>query len=398
MAILVNNRVQETCSAPGTGTVTLLGAVSQYRSFSAGIGSNNLTYYVIADQTGTNWEVGIGTVGSTGTTLARTIVLDSSNGGSLTNFSSGTQAVWVDYPANAAVLQTDVGTNPNQIPLNQYLGTMAYQDIVNYDPSNFVNQVVAQKDVGYNANQIPLNQYLGPLAYQLTPAVGFLTYTSTNILGSFGSSVNSYNQIIAQNSNNGNSASSDFVISNDLGTDSVYYGDFGITSSTYNSAGTNITNLPSTVYLQAQSCGLALGTLSANYLYFVTNSVEAARIDTLGVLYSYAPNPTAVNATATLTIAQLQTKIITSSPTVAAALTLPTGTLTDAGITAGTLPINESFDWCLINTSVTVGAIVTLVAGTGHTIVGNTAVAITTSAQFRTRKTAANTFITYRIA
>ena len=128
MAILVNNRVQETCSAPGTGTVTLLGAVSQYRSFSAGIGSNNLTYYVIADQTGTNWEVGIGTVGSTGTTLARTIVLDSSNGGSLTNFSSGTQAVWVDYPANAAVLQTDVGTASNQIPLNQYLGSMAYED------------------------------------------------------------------------------------------------------------------------------------------------------------------------------------------------------------------------------------------------------------------------------
>ncbi len=128
MAILVNNRVQETCSAPGTGTVTLLGAVSQYRSFSAGIGANNQTYYVIADQTGANWEVGIGTIGSGGTTLARTIVLDSSNGGSLTNFSSGTQAVWADYPANSAVLQTDVGTAPNQVPLNQFLGTMAYQD------------------------------------------------------------------------------------------------------------------------------------------------------------------------------------------------------------------------------------------------------------------------------
>ena len=136
MAILVNNRTQETCAAPGTGTVTLLGAVTGYRTFSAGIGANNLTYYTIADQTGSNWEVGIGTVGSGGTTLIRTTVLDSSNGGSLTNFSSGTQLVYSDYPANAAVLQTDVGTAPNQIPLNQYLGKLAFQDVLDTVSNN----------------------------------------------------------------------------------------------------------------------------------------------------------------------------------------------------------------------------------------------------------------------
>lgn len=136
MAILVNNRTQETCAAPGTGTVTLLGAVTGYRTFSAGIGANNLTYYTIADQTGSNWEVGIGTVGSGGTTLIRTTVLDSSNSGSLTNFSSGTQLVYSDYPANAAVLQTDVGTAPNQIPLNQYLGKLAFEDVLDTVSNN----------------------------------------------------------------------------------------------------------------------------------------------------------------------------------------------------------------------------------------------------------------------
>ena len=136
MAILVNNRTQETCAAPGTGTVTLLGAVTGYRTFQAGIGANNLTYYTIADQTGSNWEVGIGTVGSGGTNLIRTTVLDSSNGGSLTNFSSGTQLVYSDYPANAAVLQTDVGTAPNQIPLNQYLGKLAFMDVVDTISNN----------------------------------------------------------------------------------------------------------------------------------------------------------------------------------------------------------------------------------------------------------------------
>ena len=100
MALVLADRVQETCTSPGTGTVTLLGAVTGFRTFAAAIGSSNTCYYTIADQTGANWEVGIGTVG-TGT-LARTTVLASSNSGSLTNFSSGTQNVFVTYPAEVA--------------------------------------------------------------------------------------------------------------------------------------------------------------------------------------------------------------------------------------------------------------------------------------------------------
>ena len=99
------DRVQETCTAPGTGIVTLLGAVTQYQSFSAGIGANNTTYYTIADQTGSNWEVGLGTIGATGLTLTRTTVLASSNAGSVVNFSVGTQNIWCDYPAGRSVYQ-----------------------------------------------------------------------------------------------------------------------------------------------------------------------------------------------------------------------------------------------------------------------------------------------------
>ena len=72
MALIVADRVQETCNAPGTGVVTLLGAVTQFQTFSAAIGNGNTTFYVIADQTGANWEVGIGTYATTGNTLTRT--------------------------------------------------------------------------------------------------------------------------------------------------------------------------------------------------------------------------------------------------------------------------------------------------------------------------------------
>ena len=143
MALVLADRVKESCSSPGTGTVTLLGAQTEYQSFSAGVGANNTTYYTIADQSGSNWEVGIGTVGSGGTTLARTTVLSSSNSGSLVNFASGTQDVWVDYPAEKAVYQDANGnvfannfipatttTSSSSTPINLTVSSSQYQ-IVN---------------------------------------------------------------------------------------------------------------------------------------------------------------------------------------------------------------------------------------------------------------------------
>ena len=107
---IVADRVQETTNSPGTGTATLLGAVSGYQSFSTGIGANNTTYYVIADQLGTNWEVGLGALNSTGTVLTRTTVYSSSNGGSTVNFATGLQYVWCDFPASKALTTFSAGT------------------------------------------------------------------------------------------------------------------------------------------------------------------------------------------------------------------------------------------------------------------------------------------------
>ena len=108
MALVVQDRVQETATAPGTGTATLLGAVTGYQTFSSAIGNGNTTYYCIADQGGANWEVGIGTVGAG--TLARTTVLSSSNAGSLVNFSSGTQVVFCTYPSEVSVYASNSPT------------------------------------------------------------------------------------------------------------------------------------------------------------------------------------------------------------------------------------------------------------------------------------------------
>jgi hypothetical protein len=102
MALVLADRVQETTTTTGTGSVTLDGAVLGFQSFAV-IGNGNTTFYTIADQGGANWEVGIGTYSTTGPTLARTTVLASSNGGSLVTFTAGIKTVFVTYPSEQSV-------------------------------------------------------------------------------------------------------------------------------------------------------------------------------------------------------------------------------------------------------------------------------------------------------
>ena len=109
MALVLADRVLETTTSTGSGTITLAGATAGYQSFSV-VGNGNTTFYVIAAQSGTDWEVGIGTYTASGTTLSRDTVLSSSAGGGKVTFSSGTKNVFVNYPAGRAVYGGEQGT------------------------------------------------------------------------------------------------------------------------------------------------------------------------------------------------------------------------------------------------------------------------------------------------
>jgi hypothetical protein len=117
VAFLLADRVQETTTTTGTGAITLAGAVTGFQSFAA-VGNGNTTFYSIADQSGSQWEVGIGTYTSSGTTLSRDTVLSSSNSGSLVNFSAGTKNVFVTYPAERAAYGLTAGSNITLTPGN----------------------------------------------------------------------------------------------------------------------------------------------------------------------------------------------------------------------------------------------------------------------------------------
>jgi len=100
MALVLADRVKETTTTTGTGTYTLAGAVTGFESFSV-IGNANTTYYCCTD--GTDFEVGIGTYTASGTTLARTTILQSSNSDAAVNWTSGTRDIFITQPAEKAV-------------------------------------------------------------------------------------------------------------------------------------------------------------------------------------------------------------------------------------------------------------------------------------------------------
>ena len=133
MAHVLNDRVKETTTTTGTGTINLDGAETGFEGFVSAIGDSNSTYYAIAHSTLNEFEIGIGTVtDASPDTLTRTTVISSTNSDALVNFSAGIKDVFCTLPASKAVFfdpssgSSDVaigsrGTNPMGI---SYTGTV----------------------------------------------------------------------------------------------------------------------------------------------------------------------------------------------------------------------------------------------------------------------------------
>jgi hypothetical protein len=187
MALVLLDRVRESTTTTGTGTVTLLGAIAGFQSFAA-IGNGNQTYYTIVDGTAGTWEVGIGTYTSSGTTLSRTTVLSSSNGGALVPFGAGAKDVFVTYPAEKAIYEEPDGDT-----------------IINAGPITVIGPGVST-----------------PVPFAET-------------LGRFYGNQPTFQQIYVQNQNDDAEASADVVAYNDLGDGATNFIDMGISSSNYSS-------------------------------------------------------------------------------------------------------------------------------------------------------------------
>jgi len=112
MSLVLADRVRETTTSTGTGTINLEGAVQGFQRFSV-LGNGNTTYYTI--QGSIQWEVGIGTYNAN--TLTRDTVLDSSSAGALVNFSGGTKDVFVTLPAEKTI--TSITSTDGSVGVSQ---------------------------------------------------------------------------------------------------------------------------------------------------------------------------------------------------------------------------------------------------------------------------------------
>ena len=142
MALVVKDRVKESSTTSGTGTLTLAGAVTGFQAFSAALSNGDTTYYAIAESSTGAWEVGLGTYTTSGTTLARTTVLDSSNSGSAINLSGAGADVFITQPADKAAYFDASGdlflnqdpTSALQSATKQYVDSIAAAGIHYHDP------------------------------------------------------------------------------------------------------------------------------------------------------------------------------------------------------------------------------------------------------------------------
>jgi hypothetical protein len=216
MALVLKDRVKETSVTTGTGDFTLVPVAGPFSTFSV-IGNGNTTYYAIASQSTSEWEVGIGTYVASGTKLTRDTILASSNSNLIVSFTAGTKDVFCTYPSEKAVYEQANG-----------------ETLINDGPITVV---------GAGVTSIP---------------------TLPAELGKFIGDVNSFAQIYTLNQNDGATASADFVAYNDLTTDGfTYFTDMGISSSNYSSVDYPIFT-PNSGYIFHQGADFFIGNQTTN--------------------------------------------------------------------------------------------------------------------------------------
>ena len=173
---------------------------------------------------------------------------------------TGTNHISASVVSGAVTVTSDATTNDtnNTIALRDGVGGLTAKDYT------------ATRDASLSTDHGPFN-------------FGDLSYSDTGIMADFSMSTNSYNQVILQNRSAGAAASTNYIVSNNQGTATTYYGEFGMNSSGFTGSGSFA--LPNAVYLGAVSSDLVIGTLGNNTLRIVTNNsgTDAVTVNASGV-------------------------------------------------------------------------------------------------------------------
>jgi hypothetical protein len=425
MAFVVADRVKETSTTTGTGAMALAGAVTGFQSFASGVGNSNTTYYAIANQAAAEWEVGFGTLDATSANLSRTTVLASSNGGSPVAFTAGTKEVFVTQPATRTLVQASGGATTNGVLFYTGSGVATATGALTFDGTNFATTgsatagsfstagtvtatgtatagsfstagTVTATGTATAASLIPTSSTAPTNGVYLPAAntVGFAT-NSTGVVY-----INSSGNLLVGTPTSGKrltvsdsiESSATFIrTSNTVGDEGLI--DFQLQNSS--SAAVIYSQIGASIITNTA------GAVNGAFVINTTNasvSAERVRVDNAGnmqmptgALMPYTPNPGSISSATTLSNANIQTQLINTTGT-SFTLTMPLGTTLET--LANWAAINVGYDFIIINTA---SGTITMAVNTGVTSIGTLTVLTGISAQFRIRRTGANTFVLYRI-
>ena len=379
MALVLADRVLETSTTTGSGTISLAGASVGYQGFSTGVGDGNQTYYTIALEGGAEWEVGIGTYTSVGDTLSRDTVLASSDSGNKVTFSAGVKQVFVTYPAGKSVFFTQSGTiSANSGTITDVATPTVAGDAVN---KQYVDDLVAS-GITYHT----------PVKYEVPDSTGNLvatynqpggpgdgvgaTLTNAGTLGAFvpdGTTATISDRILIYNQTNAfengvytvttvGDGSTSWVLTRATDTDTYALKDpnglgegdaFFITSGNTGAGETYVCNTTGTIVFG--TTGINFVQVSATQIYAGGNG-----IDITGPTISLQTPVTVPNGGTGLTTAPTDGQLLTGNGTGYSLNTLNAGTGISVANAPGSITITNSAP----------DQVVDITAGTGITVGG----------------------------
>ena len=223
MALVISDRIKETTTTTGTGTYTLGGAITGFETFTANLSNADTTYYCCTD--GTDFEVGLGTFASSGTTLARTAILSSSNSNSAVNWTSGTRNIFCTLPAAKTVfldasgnatlgadlsVGDDLTVNGGVIELRSDSGSVGqiklYCEVSNNHAQTLSPQ--AHSEAATNTLTLPGGSTIGNSDATLVSDTGTQTFTNKSLTTPFltGSSSAAGSILFIEDTDNGTNA------------------------------------------------------------------------------------------------------------------------------------------------------------------------------------------------